>query len=52
MLQRALTKNLEFDTPDQASNFRNQLVNPHTLNEWIKCAFNGNVLELTQPNDD
>ena len=46
MLQRALNRNLEFlDTKDQEM-FHNQLVNPHTLSEWIKCAFNGNVLEM------
>lgn len=32
-------------------NFQNQLVNPQTLTEWIKCAFNGNILELAQTAD-
>lgn len=26
-------------------------MNPNTLEEWIKCSFNGNVLELTSTAD-
>jgi hypothetical protein len=47
MVARVEQRGLQFTTSDEAFKFQNQLVNPSTLNEWIKCAFNGNVLEVT-----
>ncbi len=51
MVQRALDRMLEFDDKEDKNTFVNQLVNPSTLSQWIKCAFNGNVLELNQKAD-
>lgn len=42
---------LEFSNSQDAFSFRNQLVNPATLHEWIKCAFNGNVLDIQTPSN-
>jgi hypothetical protein len=46
-----MTRNLHFADEEDSRNFTNQVVNPKTLSEWIKCAFNGNVLELTSSAD-
>lgn len=48
MLNRAKERNFTFKDQEEERKFTNQLVNQKSLSEWIKCAFNGNVLELKQ----
>lgn len=48
MLNRAKDRNLQFESMEDETKFANQLVNSKTLQEWIKCAFNGNILEVQE----
>ena len=39
-------ENYTFENEDKREQFKNQLINKETVEKWIQCAFNGNVLKV------